>query len=59
MAYNKIAQANYDKKCMYIRAKLFPSTDRDIIEYVKSTDEQTGTLIKRLIREEIARKSRS
>lgn len=56
MAYNKTAQANYDRKCTYIRAKLFPGTDQDIIEFVKTNDEPTGTLIKRLIREEIARK---
>jgi hypothetical protein len=57
MAYNKDAQARYDKKCTMIAAKLYPNTDRDIIEYIEQTSEPTATLIKRLIREEIARKA--
>lgn len=58
MAYNKTAQANYDKKCTYITAKLYPGTDQDIIEFVRSIDEPTATLIKRLIRAEM-QKSRN
>lgn len=57
MAYNKTAQANYDKKCTYITAKLYPGTDQDIISFVESDPEPTATLIKRLIREEIARRA--
>ena len=57
MAYNKKAQATYDKKCTYIRAKLYPGTDQDIISYVENSPEPTATLIKRLIREDIARKA--
>lgn len=57
MAYNKKAQAAYEKKCKQIKLKLFPNTDTDIAEYLEKTDEPTATLIKRLIREEIARKA--
>ncbi len=57
MAYNAKAQSNYDKKCVFITAKLFPGTDQDIIEYMAQKDEPTSTLIKRLIREEMARKA--
>lgn len=55
MAYNAKAQAAYDKKCIYIKAKLYPGTDQDIVQYLETIDEPTATLIKRLIREEMAR----
>ena len=57
MAYSKKAQAAYDKKCTYIRAKLYPGTDQDIIAFVERSGEPAATLIKRLIREEIARQA--
>lgn len=56
MAYSKEAQARYDKKCTYITAKLYPGTDQDILQFLETSSEPTATLIKRLIREEIARK---
>ena len=49
------ARANYAKKCRSIKLTLYP-TDKDISDYVDSIEEPTATLIKRLIREEIARK---
>lgn len=58
MAYNKKAQAAYEKKCKQIKLKLYPNTDTDIAEFLESIEEPTATLIKRLIREEIAKKSK-
>lgn len=57
MVYNAKAQAAYDKKCTIIKAKLFPNTDRDIIDFVGQSSEPTGTMIKRLICEEMKRKA--
>ncbi len=48
------ARANYIKKCKQINVVLYP-TDADIIAYLEQTDEPATTLIKRLIREEIAK----
>lgn len=54
MAYNKQAQAKYDAKCKVRPVKMFP-TDKDIEDYLAHTDEPFSTLVKRLIREEMAR----
>ena len=50
------ARANYAKKCRQVKVVLYP-TDKDIADYIDSTDEPTATIIKRLIRDEIARKA--
>lgn len=55
MAYNKEAQAKYAKKCKIYTFKLHPENDADIIEYLSRSDEPFSTLVKRLIREEMAR----
>ena len=57
MAYNAKSQAKYDKKCVFATAKLFPITDRDIIEYLESSREPKATIIKRAIRAEMAKKA--
>lgn len=57
MAYNKEAQAKYQKKCKMITFKFFPNSDKDIIDFLESCEEPKATLIKRLIRAEIAAKS--
>ena len=48
------ARANYAKKCKRVNLVFYP-TDADILSFLESTDEPVSTLIKRLIREEIAR----
>lgn len=55
MAYNPVAQALYDKKCKQLKVKLFPTTDRDIIEFIDNLKEPKATLVKRLLREEMKR----
>lgn len=48
------ARANYAKKCKQINLVLYP-TDADILAFFERTNEPVNTLIKRLVREEIAR----
>lgn len=48
------ARANYAKKCKQVNLVLYP-TDADILAFFERTKEPVSTLIKRLIREEIAR----
>lgn len=52
------ARANYAKKCKQINLVLYP-TDADILAFFESTSEPVSTLIKRLLREEIARQGGS
>lgn len=56
MAYNKEAQAKYQKKCKMITFKFFPNSDKDIIDFLESCEEPKATLIKRLIRAEMRAK---
>lgn len=54
MAYNKEAQDKYRQKCKTKTVVLFP-TDADIAAYAEQINEPFSTLVKRLIREEMAR----
>lgn len=55
MAYNKEAQDKYRQKCKTKTIVLFPESDKDISHFLEQTDEPFSTLVKRLIREEMAR----